>query len=1752
MNKKRFFLCLLILVSGFLLNLNYFGAIILEKYINSLSIEYFKSNLHHQGIDLSYRELKIKKPHFFIEGEEVEFKAESVTIHYRIHFFSLSVDMEISVEKPHLELPKESSFPSLLQNFLNQKTWLKVNPYLKIQQGILVLKTEKVQKLEIEAEFDLKHYRFGKISLNHDEFLSNPSFKAEFSYTPEKDLSIGLSLNDANLKFISEALNAIYPLYEDWSISEGVGNGTLAVHRLHDKKLKTFGNLLIKDCLFKNSQRAILGKIDFLNVDLSSDVIDKSKEIGRITFLGENSLKFIQSQFSLEGIKGNINIEKHGNAGVLLQAKVNNEGKFSDLNFDGKLHFLDLESPFISMSLDIFHSDEIHSTITFESKDFSPLSNSLGIQFKNIGYQDLHLFRKILSTNYNFILFPEVRGGILNARAIVNFKGFMPYSIDFKEIEANNLIFDFLDWNFHGEVKKTQGAVSVDLNKNEILKTLKGNLNIIGGSFQFKSSEEDIWEFSQIETEIAFKEGLIQKSLVKGDFASLLGTIEMDWFSKDEILKFHFNGSGKKICDYLNFYHKKIPKEFYEDHINFKGGLSSKNSGLHVNANLEILKSEDLHDHIIFEFDIEKLNGLPFASYLFMDETIKETGTRVMDFLVSSLADPTNVSDEKRDKKKSFFSGYILKNGMLKAENLSLERYVTPFLFQEGSNEFWRLEGFGNFYTTFDQEKVAINYTARDVVVDNENFCIKIPKIDHTTYHRLNLERAPSHSIHLNNLDYYGMFPIEHGIYYDKNYDLSFNEISALLKFTKNRIEVTNVETYCSGLFFTGNINININPITKNSLNVEIFSDSMNGKVSQLQSLFGKFNKSPLFLDFPIEGDIHFRKDGGYIFLNISPEKTEVTSKFQAVLLDGSISFAPLDLSLRELEFYIDYDQLTNKLLVNEIQGTLLVGEPGSVEEFVFSGDKILFTDFTNSISEFDFWIGDRHRDIIRLAGKTKGLKKNEGNDESVLFDIDKSLSHFGDVYPTTFNLKLKNWQIIEEFELDLKLHLATLFKDLKKACHSGISLLSKEIYRKINKMEHVNGDFKILLKYIQDEKSLFYDIIGSDLEFASSSYKNILLNGCIKENKTCAINQFRLDDLSIAAEAVVLENDLKVNFLGLKYGNSFLLGLDGDYFYKLNKFEGKINLIEVSLDNLSEFPQLCDFMEKNQLKGNLKGIGKLLIEKKASSELDYNAIFTMTGTDVSYRDISFGEIDAFSCQVKANNEISFRNISTVILSPDQKNKDLRLDVEKIHYSTLKDEMNIEELKLHVPSDCLGWFSAKLRYAFYEQISPTLEDQISKIKDKDSLEVFLNLNLCRENYLITMRLPEGVYNYFDEPLPLSDFLLTMEPSNLILSTGYRYQQKKLWMTLHSRDPQFLKGTLLLYDKHPSIGVLESQSLLVNWETDLEKGFYIKSANGKLGGISVNLAMDQEDFFDDNYFYLNGDFNINLPDALLFTSSDFMLACQKNNIFGSLKGKGKFSISKTKNLSSIFAGNIAGQNIGLKGYYFNSLSTQVKYTSNYINLFNCSLDDTAGFISAQDIFLKNVFDSWVMEIPAIHIWNFRPWRLKEVQPLLPQKPNVLVFNHIYIEKLNGKLSETETWKGEGLFKFSNPPKTNLQHTILAFPHEVITKIGLNPSVLTPVIGTVFYEIKDGKIVLKKFKDIYSESKGSKFYLPQSASPSYIDFDGNMHIQVRMKQYNLLFKIAELMTVTLKGTLDKPIYSIRQEKMRRSSRSRKKDF
>ena len=82
------------------------------------------------------------------------------------------------------------------------------------------------------------------------------------------------------------------------------------------------------------------------------------------------------------------------------------------------------------------------------------------------------------------------------------------------------------------------------------------------------------------------------------------------------------------------------------------------------------------------------------------------------------------------------------------------------------------------------------------------------------------------------------------------------------------------------------------------------------------------------------------------------------------------------------------------------------------------------------------------------------------------------------------------------------------------------------------------------------------------------------------------------------------------------------------------------------------------------------------------------------------------------------------------------------------------------------------------------------------------------------------------------------------------------------------------------------------------------------------------------------------------------------------------------------------------------------------------------------------------------------------------------------------------------------------------------------------------GEIDFTIANKRCYLDKMVDTFSENKRSKFFLLNSFDRSYVDFFGNFHIYISMKQYVLL-KFTENFILSIEGNYQKPDIRLRKK-------------
>lgn len=198
----------------------------------------------------------------------------------------------------------------------------------------------------------------------------------------------------------------------------------------------------------------------------------------------------------------------------------------------------------------------------------------------------------------------------------------------------------------------------------------------------------------------------------------------------------------------------------------------------------------------------------------------------------------------------------------------------------------------------------------------------------------------------------------------------------------------------------------------------------------------------------------------------------------------------------------------------------------------------------------------------------------------------------------------------------------------------------------------------------------------------------------------------------------------------------------------------------------------------------------------------------------------------------------------------------------------------------------------------------------------------------------------------------------------------------------------------------------------------------------------------------------------------------------------------------------------------------------------------NITDPSGKLESEQIVLvRDPLSHWVVQSKLVTLTQFKPSQMKFISGASKDYDPAFTIKNLEINDLYGELFSPHTFLAHGKVHIVNPPKAIHVNQFVNVSMEKASQMGIDLSALNPVSGTIEYEMKQGRIYLKKLVDMYSAGKVSRFYLPKDSSEtSYIDFDGNIRMKVRMKQHNLLFKLAELFTVNVEGTLMAPKFSL----------------
>ncbi len=229
----------------------------------------------------------------------------------------------------------------------------------------------------------------------------------------------------------------------------------------------------------------------------------------------------------------------------------------------------------------------------------------------------------------------------------------------------------------------------------------------------------------------------------------------------------------------------------------------------------------------------------------------------------------------------------------------------------------------------------------------------------------------------------------------------------------------------------------------------------------------------------------------------------------------------------------------------------------------------------------------------------------------------------------------------------------------------------------------------------------------------------------------------------------------------------------------------------------------------------------------------------------------------------------------------------------------------------------------------------------------------------------------------------------------------------------------------------------------------------------------------------------------------------------------------------------FKGTVSGVDSMLQGYLIREIHANLDYTPTQFELKELKISDPAGEIVVKECKgeRSHALKAWEITVPHLRGQHLQPSLLRK-QDTPKTDPKPFQIRQLTLTQVSGIVGRPLTFKGIGSFYFTQKEKRD--PSFFDLPRAFLKDWGLDVALLSPARGSATIELKQGKMVFSSLKETFSDGGHSEFYLADE--PSYIDFSGSLFLNFRVKQ-NVALKLAEPFVLTVRGTWEKPLYTLR---------------
>lgn len=958
-----------------------------------------------------------------------------------------------------------------------------------------------------------------------------------------------------------------------------------------------------------------------------------------------------------------------------------------------------------------------------------------------------------------------------------------------------------------------------------------------------------------------------------------------------------------------------------------------------------------------------------------------------------------------------------------------------------------------------------------------------------------------------------GKIPLKNAQVQEHSFGITFDSFTSEVDLEGTEFLFQNVDAVADGVHFQAEIAVDFSRVGYNELTINTYA--IDGEAKDVLTFLNHF-ESFRGIELPLMGTVKSGPGDMHLHAYIGDIEELLEWRIALHLRDGRYPFSE-NFGFENLSGDLYYSAEDERFKIEAVAGDLVL-TAGNVFKSYSLNVPVLELDAKERVLIYDCRLEAPTYEICRVVGRGA----QEGKE--FCFHIDTDRTRF---FGARMEMETLAFQegVLSRASVSTKLSALDLVHHLDFLNSAGLLPIKEETLDEM-RGPHVEGELEFDFLFNRDEEAFSFDAKSSGLRMGSINLDHLLVHGQ-RQGDRFTLDRFEAGSLRIYATMVREEVRWYLPDLEVLWKKSFFKS--GMVVFDEQERQLHFPLKELRLD-LEEIATLFPHTEFDwdYLKGVLFAKGEFTFDfSRGWKDWDFDSELHCVGEEFGRGHLRLESPEALRISYNLRDGFSLNQADFNFLHPRSNQLWAKCHFDRLGYR--EGILRGEGAKFIVPPEMVHFIGQthSLPHLGYKEERMVIFDY--PIEWKNQIEASLDFELG-ESSTVGGYLKEGYYWIGEKAWYLSSCFFAYEKETLTVNVNTLYDEMPFDLSADlSFHPHFTSHLVVQETCNDQRG---EQPLVIQTGWNENEGFFIQSMDGGMCGLDFSFHHNPKESFLDR-MALTGQLKVNVPKLVQLMPEDLRNVVSEFEIGKGYELSGDLILSKAQFDESRFSGYLKGKNFQLMGSLMGTLMSEIDIRPDHIELDHFTISDSSGMFAIESIrVMKKSNEEWELNIPEVVITDFRPSLLKKIGKY-PTRIKPLTIRKLQANNIRGTFGNASSFVGRGNLNFINTFKRD--YHILDIPFEILGRLGLDMGLLVPIRGEIEYVIVDGRVYFTELKSSYSEGKRSQFYL-SPIEHSYIDFDGNINVNIKMKQYVLL-KVTEPFTLSIGGTFENPKYGLR---------------